>query len=151
MAMSTGTEAGAPMCDINTTPLIDVMLVLLVTLIVTLPIMTHALEHLTHDVDGNALVVLRDLAALETDAHQPVLGIPRTAGDFDVGRERVFAARLRIIVFEIIDHLLDAHGVGRRHPAFVQEPADVRVGRRVNVNGKRGERMIQRGEKRILD
>lgn len=32
------------MCDINTTPLIDVMLVLLVTLIVSLPIMTHAVK-----------------------------------------------------------------------------------------------------------
>jgi biopolymer transport protein ExbD len=32
------------MCDINTTPLIDVMLVLIVTLIVTLPIMTHAVK-----------------------------------------------------------------------------------------------------------
>lgn len=32
------------MCDINTTPLIDVMLVLLVTLIVSLPLMTHAIE-----------------------------------------------------------------------------------------------------------
>ena len=30
------------LCEINTTPLIDVMLVLLVTLIVSLPIMTHA-------------------------------------------------------------------------------------------------------------
>ena len=30
--------------DINTTPLIDVMLVLLVTLIITLPIMTHAVK-----------------------------------------------------------------------------------------------------------
>jgi biopolymer transport protein ExbD len=44
MAMSTGTAEGAPMCDINTTPLIDVMLVLIVTLIVTLPIMTHAVK-----------------------------------------------------------------------------------------------------------
>jgi len=35
---------GAVLCDINTTPLIDVMLVLLVTLIVSLPIMTHAVE-----------------------------------------------------------------------------------------------------------
>src|SRR5947199_10819853 len=42
MAMSVGTSAGDTFCDINTTPLIDVMLVLLVTLIVTLPIMTHA-------------------------------------------------------------------------------------------------------------
>ena len=44
MAMSVGTGAGQPMCDINTTPLIDVMLVLLVTLIVSLPIMTHAVK-----------------------------------------------------------------------------------------------------------
>ena len=44
MSMSTATEEGAPMCDINTTPLIDVMLVLLDQLIVTLPIMTHAVK-----------------------------------------------------------------------------------------------------------
>jgi biopolymer transport protein ExbD len=44
MAMSVGTAAGAVMCDINTTPLIDVMLVLLVTLIISLPIMTHAVK-----------------------------------------------------------------------------------------------------------
>jgi biopolymer transport protein ExbD len=41
--MQVGTEGGV-MCDINTTPLIDVMLVLLVTLIVSLPIMTHAVK-----------------------------------------------------------------------------------------------------------
>jgi len=44
MAMSVGSGSGGVMCDINTTPLIDVMLVLLVTLIVTLPIMTHAVK-----------------------------------------------------------------------------------------------------------
>ena len=44
MAMSVGTGSGQAMCDINTTPLIDVMLVLLVTLIVSLPIMTHAVK-----------------------------------------------------------------------------------------------------------
>jgi len=45
MAMNVGgASEGALMCDINTTPLIDVMLVLLVTLIVTLPIMTHAVK-----------------------------------------------------------------------------------------------------------
>jgi biopolymer transport protein ExbD len=32
------------MCDINTTPLIDVMLVLIVTLIMSLPIQTHAVK-----------------------------------------------------------------------------------------------------------
>src|ERR1700689_4862923 len=44
MAMSAATEEGAPMCDINTTPLMDVMLVLLIMLIITLPIMTHAVK-----------------------------------------------------------------------------------------------------------
>jgi biopolymer transport protein ExbD len=32
------------MCDVNTTPLIDVMLVMLVMLIITLPIQTHAVK-----------------------------------------------------------------------------------------------------------
>jgi biopolymer transport protein ExbD len=44
MAMNVGGSSGGVMCDINTTPLIDVMLVLLVTLIVSLPIMTHAVK-----------------------------------------------------------------------------------------------------------
>ena len=44
MSMSVGTASGATFCDINTTPLIDVMIVLLVTLIVTLPVMTHAVK-----------------------------------------------------------------------------------------------------------
>jgi biopolymer transport protein ExbD len=34
----------SPLSEINTTPLIDVMLVLLVTLIVSLPILTHAVK-----------------------------------------------------------------------------------------------------------
>jgi biopolymer transport protein ExbD len=44
MAMSTGTADGEVMVEMNTTPLIDVMLVLLVLLIVTLPIQTHAVK-----------------------------------------------------------------------------------------------------------
>src|SRR5688500_7082247 len=43
MAMKTSPQP-AEFLDINTTPLIDVMLVLLVTLIMTLPIMTHAVK-----------------------------------------------------------------------------------------------------------
>jgi biopolymer transport protein ExbD len=43
MSMQVG-GGSEEMCDINTTPLIDVMLVLLVTLIITLPIMTHAVK-----------------------------------------------------------------------------------------------------------
>jgi biopolymer transport protein ExbD len=45
MAMSVGSGGeGEPMVDINTTPLIDVMLVLLIMFIITLPVMTHAVK-----------------------------------------------------------------------------------------------------------
>ena len=44
MSMNVGGSSAGPMCDINTTPLIDVLLVLLVTLIITLPIQTHAVK-----------------------------------------------------------------------------------------------------------
>jgi len=44
MAMSAQTATGQVMVEMNTTPLIDVMLVLLVLLIVTLPIQTHAVK-----------------------------------------------------------------------------------------------------------
>jgi biopolymer transport protein ExbD len=45
MAMSVGGGGeGEPMMDINTTPLIDVMLVLLIMFIITLPVMTHAVK-----------------------------------------------------------------------------------------------------------
>jgi biopolymer transport protein ExbD len=43
MNVGTGSDDGA-MCDINTTPLIDVMLVLLIMFIITIPIMTHAVK-----------------------------------------------------------------------------------------------------------
>ena len=42
--MSTGAAEGEPMMDINTTPLIDVMLVLLIMFIITIPIQTHAVK-----------------------------------------------------------------------------------------------------------
>jgi len=48
MAITTGTGGGEehsePMMDINTTPLIDVMLVMLIMLIITIPIQTHAVK-----------------------------------------------------------------------------------------------------------
>ena len=44
MAMSSGGAEGEPMMDINTTPLIDVMLVLLIMFIITIPVATHAVK-----------------------------------------------------------------------------------------------------------
>jgi biopolymer transport protein ExbD len=90
MAMSVG-PAQEAMCDINTTPLIDVMLVLLVTLIVTLPVMTHAVkldmpnpnaqppppdvqpEVINLEIDGDGTVVWNGT---------PVSGLPQLEGYF---------------------------------------------------------------------
>jgi biopolymer transport protein ExbD len=44
MAISMASDEGEPMMDINTTPLIDVMLVMLVMIIITIPIQTHAVK-----------------------------------------------------------------------------------------------------------
>jgi biopolymer transport protein ExbD len=45
MSMTVGSTSEAEaLCDINTTPLIDVMLVLLIMFIITIPIMTHAVK-----------------------------------------------------------------------------------------------------------
>ncbi len=46
MSMQTASDntAGEPMMEINTTPLIDVMLVLLIMFIITIPIQTHAVK-----------------------------------------------------------------------------------------------------------
>ncbi|PAX06581.1 ExbD/TolR family protein [Sphingomonas lenta] len=44
MAISGGRDDGEPMMEMNTTPLIDVMLVLLIMFIITIPIQTHAVK-----------------------------------------------------------------------------------------------------------
>lgn len=43
-ASVTNPESADPMMDINTTPLIDVMLVLLIMFIITIPVQTHAVK-----------------------------------------------------------------------------------------------------------
>jgi biopolymer transport protein ExbD len=44
MSVPTDDDDGEIMCEMNTTPLIDVMLVLLIMLIITIPIQTHAVK-----------------------------------------------------------------------------------------------------------
>jgi biopolymer transport protein ExbD len=88
---------GATFVDINTTPLIDVMLVLLVTLIITLPVMTHAVkldmpnannpppppdqqpEVIDLEIDFDGTVVWNGT---------PVTGIPQLEGYFNAERDK---------------------------------------------------------------
>ena len=85
MAMSIGaTDDSGPIADMNTTPLVDVMLVLLILFIITLPVLTHSTNlhigggpdsivnresiSLVIDFDGTIVwngTVVKDLAQLE--------------------------------------------------------------------------------------
>src|SRR5918998_1643862 len=54
-------EAAEPMMDINTTPLIDVMLVLLIMFIITIPVQTHAVKiDLPQNVQNQTVVMPND-------------------------------------------------------------------------------------------
>jgi biopolymer transport protein ExbD len=44
MQTTSDNSTGEPMLDVNVTPLIDVMLVLLIMFIITIPIQTHAVK-----------------------------------------------------------------------------------------------------------
>ncbi len=44
MAMSGGSDDGSPMMEMNTTPLIDVMLCMLIIFILSIPVATHAVN-----------------------------------------------------------------------------------------------------------
>ena len=68
MAMSGGNDDGEPMMEMNTTPLIDVMLVLLIMFIITIPVATHSV-----DIDLPAPTPPTDIPPPQTDKNKVVL------------------------------------------------------------------------------
>ncbi len=73
MAMSASTAEGEVMVEMNTTPLIDVMLVLLTLLIITLPIQTHAVKLDMPAPNPNSPTVIPETVELVVDFDGTVL------------------------------------------------------------------------------
>lgn len=89
--MAVGGAEGEPMMEINTTPLIDVMLVLLIMLIITIPVMTHAvkLDMPRPNVNPPAQPVQPEVVNLEVDFDGTILWNGTTVPDFST-LERYF-------------------------------------------------------------
>jgi biopolymer transport protein ExbD len=89
MAMSIGAnDDSGPIADMNTTPLVDVMLVLLILFIITLPVMTNSTN--LHIGKGPVIETQREAISLEIDFDGTILWNGAVVEDL-VQLERYFA------------------------------------------------------------
>lgn len=134
MGQFESSAAGQPLSEINTTPLVDVMLVLLVIFIITAPLMTRAIS----------------LDLPKADA--PAVSVPETAvmigisasGNYFIGKRQASLAEVRAALEAaaarslatpvhlraerdtryawVVDIMSTAHGLGLRQLVFVTDP-----------------------------
>ncbi len=126
--------AGQPMSEINTTPLVDVMLVLLVIFIITAPLMTRAISLDIPKADTPTVTVSKDTLNIGINA----------AGELFIDKKKVSRAELESVLryaaekskqtpvhlraerdtrYEVVlDVMSLANGLGLTQLAFVSEP-----------------------------
>ena len=75
MAFSSGNESGGPMAEINVTPLVDVMLVLLIIFMITAPLMSHKVK-----------VELPQATLDDRDPNKPIIVQPITIAVTEEGK-----------------------------------------------------------------
>jgi biopolymer transport protein ExbD len=93
MAMSIGAnDDSGPIADMNTTPLVDVMLVLLILFIITLPVMTNSTN--LHIGGGDAPPTPREAISLQIDFDGTILWNGAVVEDL-AQLERYFAVEAR--------------------------------------------------------
>ncbi|MEO8810671.1 MAG: biopolymer transporter ExbD [Rhodanobacter sp.] len=137
MSVSLGGETGGPMSEINVTPLVDVMLVLLIIFMITAPLMSHTVtidlpianpkaktpEEKTPPLDlavkTNGSTYLDDHAVTDAELRARLL----------VEAQRVPQPQLQIradrdVQFKIVKKIIsDAKGSGMVHVAFMTTDA----------------------------
>jgi len=122
MAMNLGSSnaSGDPevMVDINTTPLIDVMLVLLIMLIITIPIQLHSVNlNMPIGAPPPAQIVKPEVVKIDIDAN----GTIRWNGEA-VAKNIVLEARLQAAALQSVQpelHIRPDKGVNYRTVAYV--------------------------------
>ena len=94
MAISTGGGADTPLSDINTTPLVDVMLVLLIIFLIAVPVAIQTIEKLKipvfESVESKNKVENLQLTVSTTDAAGRSAGEPGFEGAARTGECRVY-------------------------------------------------------------
>lgn len=85
MAMSTGGGGGGPMAEINVTPLVDVMLVLLIIFMITAPLMSHKIQINLPQANPNTI---------DTNPPEPIDLAVKENGDLYMNDEPVTSAIL---------------------------------------------------------
>src|SRR5712692_4559465 len=112
-------------------------------------------HHRSRDVEQKDEIVGRELPlvdrlSLDADAQQAVIRVPWASGHFAGHAERPPVAGLRIAVREVIDHLFDADGFGRRKHVGVQKSTDVGVRGAVDIDRESGGLLILRVDESVL-
>lgn len=137
MALSTlNPEPDAPLAQINTTPLVDVMLVLLIIFLITIPVVTTSVQvelpkesHLTPAAQAHSLVISVDAAGtlywFDTPVTAPELAqrLAQQALEGAAPRDIQIRGDAKASYKQIDQVVRAARAAGFGHISFVTQPA----------------------------
>jgi biopolymer transport protein ExbD len=128
------TSSTAPMSEINTTPLVDVMLVLLVIFIITAPLLSHAVKIDLPQASSQALLEKPEVISVSIDAAGKMYWNDKSMeqGDLKVKLQEIAGKKPqpelniradKVTRYEVlVEVMAEAQNVGIAKIGFVSEP-----------------------------